>query len=308
MEWEIENQPVELVRFADQLSMNRLPPLTWSTTIFTGSGDSYSAAIFGRELTKGSARAEDPYELLTNLVFGHGETLVLVSVSGRTRTNIELARRARGKAKKTVAVTSSEGSPLARICDSSLVLQYAKAGPLTSGTASFSASLVACASLLGRLPRRFNVNESLESAMDWARGVRLSKRGLCLFVGSGVDRALAEYGACKVQEVLGLRAFAAYPDQVGHAQLFSLNPVHDNIVCINSHRGEKTRVLSESLAKSGFMVHGISLGGKDVVANSLAATFYLQHLALANAKKWNMRECAFLLDKPRLDLSNRLIY
>ncbi len=308
MEWEVEIQQTELARFANQMIKNSPSPIDWSRTVFTGSGDSYATAMFARELTNGSASAEDPYELLSNLARIRGKTVVFVSVSGRTRTNIELARKARGRAKRTIAVTSNKESPLAEICGSSIILEYGKAGPLTSGTASFSASLVACASLLDRLPRRFNVKDSLDDAREWARGARLSRRGLCLFVGSGVDRALAEYGACKVQEVLGLKAFAAYPDQVGHAQLFSLNPALDNVVCISSQGGGKTRVLSENLSKSGFAVHRIFLKGQDVVLNSLAAAFYLQDLALANAKRFGMKECAFLLDKTRLGLSNRLIY
>ncbi len=307
MEREIENQPDDLAGFADLLRMHPIAPLNASSTIFTGSGDSYAAAVFARELGEG-ARAEDPYELSTSPARARRRSIVLISVSGRTRANIELARRVRGKMKKIIAVTSSAESPLARICDGSIILQYRKAGPLTSGTASFTTSLLACARLLDTLPARLRLDMSLEKAREWARSVRLSTRGLCLFVGSGVDRALAEYGACKVQEVLGSKASAAYPEQVGHAQLFSLDRARDNVVCIDSYGGGKMRELSNGMSRSGFRVHRIFLKGEDIVARSLAISFHLQYLALFNARRKGMTECAFLQDKELLKLSSRLIY
>ena len=308
MEREIKSQPEDLVRFFNCLKKNPVALSNPSTTTFTGSGDSYAAAIFARELTKGSASADDPYELSTNLARVRNRSIVLISVSGRTRANIEVARRARGKAKRIIAVTSDLGSPLARICDSSVPLQYRKGGTLTSGTASFTASLLACAGLTHRLSGRLRLESYFEKAREWARSVQLSTTGLCLFVGSGVDRALAEYGAYKVQEVLGTKAFAAYPEQVGHAQLFSLNPNRDTILCIDTYGKGKTRELFKELSRSGFNVHRISVEGNDVPPKSIAVSFHLQHLALFNAKKRGVTECAFLRDKARLELSNRLIY
>ena len=308
MEREIKSQPEHLVRFFDWLRKNPVALSNPSTTTFVGSGDSYAAAVFARELTKGFASADDPYELSTNLARVRNRSIVLISVSGRTRANIEVVRKARGKAKRIIAVTSDWGSPLARICDSSVPLQYGKSGTLTSGTASFTASLLACAGLLRRLPGRLRLESCFEKARQWARSVQLSTTGLCLFVGSGIDRSLAEYGACKVQEVLGTKAFAAYPEQVGHAQLFSLNPNRDTILCIDTYGKGKTRELFKELSRSDFNVHRISGEGNDVLTKSIAVSFYLQHLALFNAKNRGMTECAFLRDKARLELSNRLIY
>ncbi len=308
MEREIKSQPEDLVRFFNWMRKNPVALSNPSTTTFTGSGDSYAAAIFARELTRGLASADDPYELSTDLARTRNRSIVLISTSGRTRANIELARKARGKAKRIIAVTSNLESPLARICDSSVFLQYRKSGTLTSGTASFTASLLACAGLLRRLPGRLRLESRFEKARELARSVQLSTSGLCLFVGSGIDRALAEYGACKVQEVLGTKAFAVYPQQVGHAQLFSLKPNRDTVLCIDTYGKGKTWALFRELSRSGFKVHRISVKGKDVLSKSIAVSFYLQHLALFNAKKRGMTECAFLRDKARLELSNRLIY
>ena len=45
---------------------------------------------------EGEAIASDPYELLTNIRRTRGKTLVIVSASGRTKANVELARKAKG--------------------------------------------------------------------------------------------------------------------------------------------------------------------------------------------------------------------
>jgi fructoselysine-6-P-deglycase FrlB-like protein len=308
MKWQIKKQPQDLARFADSLKRNRmLLPISTRMT-FTGSGDSWAAALFAKEAAKDVVVAEDPYELSKGLTRARNGTIVIISVSGRTRANVELATMARTKGRRTIAITSSAESPLARTCEASLILSYQKAGTLTSGTTSFTSSLVACAKLLGRLPRTIKVEQALSEAEKWASGINLPSRGLCLFVGSGVDRALAEYGACKVQEVLGLKAMATYPEQVGHSLLFSLDPAHDTVVCIDSFGKGKTRELHEHLTLSGFRVHKIFLDGKDALTNSIAIAFHLQYLSLFNAERMGLRDCAFLGNRARLELSNKLIY
>ncbi len=308
MNWEIECQPDGLAMFADNLRRNRIPLPVSSVKIFTGSGDSWAAALFAREIANGEAFAEDPYEMSAKPAFARNKTIIPISVSGRTRASIEMARKIRRRARKIIAVTSDKKSPLARTCDASIILQYSRAGPLTSGTASFTASLLACTSLLGKLPGGFGLEESLQNARKMGRLVRLPRHGLSLFVGSGVDRAIAEYGACKAQEVLGFQASAAYPEQVGHALLFSLNPHRDAIVCIDSLRDGKMEELYEHLSRSGFNAYRITTDGKDLVVNSLEACFYIQCIALFNARRYGLKDCVFLRDRSRLGLSNKLIY
>ena len=308
MKWQIEKEPEDLAKFADSLRKNRIRLPVSTRMTFTGSGDSWAAALFAKEAAKEVAVAGDPYELSRGLTHARNETIVIISVSGRTRANVELARRARIMGRRTIAVTSDAKSPLARICEASMILSYQNAGTLTSGTSSFTSSLLACAKILGMLPRTVKVEQALSGAKKWAKGLRLSSRGLSLFVGSGVDRALAEYGACKVQEVLGSKAIATYPEQVGHSLLFSLDPANDTIVCIDSLGKGKTRELQEHLTRSRFRAHKIFLDRKDVLTNSIAIAFHLQCLALFNAESIGLRDCAFLGNRSRLELSNKLIY
>src|SRR2546429_7798950 len=141
MEEEISSQAQDLPGFASQLRQKHLPKLERSSLVFVGSGDSYATAVFAQELSQGEAVASDPYELLTNINRIRGKNLVIISVSGRTKTNIELARKAKGISSSTLAITANLESPLARECDETLRLEYRTTRILTSGTISFTTSL-----------------------------------------------------------------------------------------------------------------------------------------------------------------------
>jgi fructoselysine-6-P-deglycase FrlB-like protein len=149
MEKETSYQAQDLPRFASELRQKHMPRLERSSLVFAGSGDSYAAAVFAQELSQGESVASDPYELLTSIKRIRRKNLVIISVSGRTKTNIELARKAKGIATNTLAITANPESLLARECDETLQLKYRTTGILTSGTASFTTTLLACAFLLG---------------------------------------------------------------------------------------------------------------------------------------------------------------
>jgi glutamine---fructose-6-phosphate transaminase (isomerizing) len=307
MEEEISNQAEDLPGFASQLRQKRLPNLERSSLIFAGSGDSYAAAVFAQELSRGETFASDPYELLTNIRRTRGKSLVIISVSGRTRTNIELARKAKRIARRTIAVTAHPESPLARQCDDTLELGYRASGILTSGTVSFTTSLLACAFLVGTLPRIIQTRTDLADSPLLARNLRPSTRGSFVFTGSGVNYALSLYGAAKINEVLGIKAEAAYTEQLGHAKVFTVDKKRDAIVCIASGR-DKAMKTHELLRKSGFQTSLLALSENNIVNRSLKIAIQLQRFALSLAKRERIKECAFLADKNKLKLSNRMIY
>src|SRR5437667_12403651 len=207
MEQEIHNQVEDLPAFARELgkydAFRNLDP---SSMIFTGSGDSLASSLFAHYLSEMQAFAADPFELQLYPKVAKNKTMFITSVSGKTRTNIQLARTVKGLAKKRVAITANPESPLARECDDVIRLQYRSLGILTSGTASFSASLLAVASLIRRLPKLDSLRMMERRATEWARGLRVHPRGGFLFVGSGTGYALAMYAAFKIHEVLGLSA------------------------------------------------------------------------------------------------------
>ncbi len=238
MEKEIHYQEKDLPKFASSLRKMRLEIPDPSNLVFAGSGDSYASAIFAQELSEGRALGFDPYELLSKVHMLRGKTLVIVSVSGKTRANLELARRAKKIATERIAVTSNPTSKLARECDQVVQLDYRKSGVLTSGTVSFTCGLLACAFLLGRDPRTVDIETAIRRSARWASGVRSSYEGSFLFIGSGVYYAMALYGAAKIHEVIGRNAQVQFPEQLGHSHLFALDRRHDTIVCIGS-KGDK---------------------------------------------------------------------
>ncbi len=308
MEEEIANQIEDLPRFVSQLEKQRFLHVAPSELVFTGSGDSHAVALFAQQLSDAVALASDPYELSLIPDRARGKHVVLISVSGRTKANLQLARKLKGVAREKTAVTANPDSPLGKLCDQRIILQYRSAGRLTSGTVSFTTSLLACAHILGELPAKVNVRDVMRKASEWAKGVRTPLSGGFLFVGSGVNHTLAEYGACKIHEVLGAKAGAQFPEQVGHAQLFSINRAKDTIVCIGNGGNDKTRKLASVFQQGGFRVHTIFGHSSNFVVRSLEISLHLQHLTLNLAKMRGMKECAFLVDDTRLQLSNRLIY
>src|SRR2546426_10403327 len=307
MEEEISNQARDLPGFASQLRQKHLPKLERSSLVFVGSGDSYATAVFAQELSLGEALASDPYELLTNISRIRGKNLVIISVSGRTKTNIELVRKAKRMARETIAVTANPESLLARECDQTLQLKYRTTGILTSGTVSFTTSLLACALLLGSLPRTVQIKTAFTDDALWASNLKQASKGSFLFTGSGVNYALSLYGAAKINEVLGARAEAVYPEQLGHAKLFTIDKKRDFILCISSGR-DKAKETHQLLIRDGFQSSIIEFPDGHVVNRSLKIAIYFQRLALSLAKRKGIKECAFLSDKSRLNLSNRMIY
>jgi len=309
MEQEIHNQVEDLAAFARELGKHdRFRHLDPSRMIFTGSGDSFACSLFAHYLSNMQALAADPYEVQLYPQVSKNKTVFITSVSGKTRTNIQLARKVKGVAKKRVAITSNPESPLAKECDDVIRLPYRSPGILTSGTASFSATLIAVASLIRRLPKLDSLRTIERQAAEWARRLRVHPRGEFLFVGSGTGYSLAMYAAFKIHEVLGLPAQYQQTEQLGHSQLFSLQERSDNLLFLSPSSDKKTSEVFRVLSKNGFHAYLLKGSTADPILAALQVTFCIQHLALHLARKKGLQECAFVTDKKRLALSSRLIY
>jgi len=102
-----------------------LPPLEWPSpsnrVILTGSGDSYCAALFGQWVIKERRQVFGLPALETSQAAQHfqaGDTLIGISVSGRTARVLEAAKRALAAGAQVVAVTDNLQSPLAELASS----------------------------------------------------------------------------------------------------------------------------------------------------------------------------------------------
>jgi fructoselysine-6-P-deglycase FrlB-like protein len=206
-----------------------------------------------------------------------------------------------------LAVTANPESPLARECDEALQLKYRTTGVLTSGTISFTISLLACAFLLRSLPGTVQAKITGTDAALRATNPKQAENGAFLFIGSGVNYALSLYGAAKINEVLGAKAEAIYPEQLGHAKLFTIDKRRDRIVCISSGH-DKAVETHQLLRKQGFHISILAFPNSHVVNRSLRIAIHLQQLALYLARRKRIKECAFLSDRKRLNLSNKMIY
>src|SRR2546422_11111123 len=95
-------------------------------------------------------------------------------------------------------------------------------GVTTAGTISFTCSLMACAFLFRQLPKTLNVRAILGESAHWAKSQTLGGTGSFLFIGSGVNCPLYNYGAANGREVWGAKADAEYPAAHGHARFVTL--------------------------------------------------------------------------------------
>jgi fructoselysine-6-P-deglycase FrlB-like protein len=309
MKEEIHNQIVDLPAFASELGKeHRFRHLDPSRMIFTGSGDSYASSLFAHYLSGMEAFAADPFELQLYPRMTRNKTLFITSVSGKTRTNIQLAKRVRRLAKKRVAITANPESPLAKACDDVIRLRYRSSGFLTSGTASFSATLLAVASLIRQLPKLDSLGVIEEGAVQWAQPLWVHPRGAFLFVGSGTGYSLATYAAFKIHEILGLRAHYQHTEQLGHSQILSVQEKSDNLFFLTPSSDQKTSEVFRVLSKNGFHAYLLKSGIRDPILATLQVMFCVQHLSLNLRRKMGLQECACLTDKRRLALSSRLIY
>lgn len=307
VEAEIRQQILSLPAYSDSLRRNvKQTRIDSREIVFTGSGDSYAASLFGYYCSGGLAIAADPGELARFPRLCKDKTVYIISISGRTRANLILTKKISGIAKKRIAITSDPESPLARECDGTILLPYTRNRTLTPGTLSFTLSLLAVASRIERAHALRDLSKTEASAQRWASRLRRFP-GRFIFVGSGIGYALCAYGAFKIHEILGKPADYDHTEQLGHSKIFSLKK-DDNIVCFATKGDEPTAQLSKTLAKSGFASHFLTSRSSDPVVAGLEGAFSFQLLALTLARRAGQREVAFLSSKRILELSSRLIY
>jgi len=304
IDYQIEDLPLfsaELIRRAE---IRKYDP---SKIVFTGSGDSYSSSLFAHYLSGGLATVSDPYELYRFPRNSKDKTVFITSITGRTIANVQLGRRLRIIARRRIAVTANPTSKLAQACDEIIPLKYRTRGILTSGTTSFTSSLVALAAQIQPPTILGQLDNAMKRASRWARQVKLGSRRRFVFVGSGIGHAIGAYGAFKIQEVLGMPADYQHTEQLGHSQLFSLDK-SVMIICVVIGRDEKTNALCRALRKSGFGAFMLEVNSTNTILSALEASFAVQHLALGLARDRGQIECTFLSDDKLLNLSSRLIY
>lgn len=291
---------LDMERQAADLPAMSMPEPLPGPVAFVGSGDSYVAGLAAYYLSSGRASCHHPEDIIAEPLIAHGRIACFVSVSGRTRANVLAAQAAHKAGLHTIAVTADPSSVLAKACDRVVKLSYRSAGK-TSGTISFTASLLACAWLADKIICPIDVKDIYKNAgKNAARIGNRIGQGNVVMLGDSLFYPVATYGALKFNEVLGSRAVAYPLEDFFHAPLFGAKR-NDRIITVGND--SKPAAL---LKRAGLKSFRIDCKGTEI-DSLLHAVFSMQHLVLQIAKKQKRKECYFMKDK-KLRVSSSFIY
>jgi hypothetical protein len=263
--------------------------------IFVGAGDSYAASLCASFLAGSRVLALDPYSLAESLGWAEGRPVYIISISGETRSNIELARSLKGVARLTAAITYSPKSRLAAEADRVVELPFRPRGK-SPGVASFTLSLAAALKVCG-----------VESGCDFQEVLSriASRRNLTHFAGNNEAYAASVYGVAKIYEILGGRAQASLLEEFSHMPLFSLS-TSDRVNMVESPNGHKGELLYERLKDGGYHTSLVRLeGGK--VERLYLLVFAMQMAAIDAARREGL-EIPYFLSAKKMRISDEMIY
>jgi fructoselysine-6-P-deglycase FrlB-like protein len=308
---EIKYQIDDLPAYSRYLRSLDTPPeleRTGNNCVFVGAGDSFAAAKAVEYISGFRARAFDPYDLLLKPTTVEGKHLFVISVSGRTRTNVEAAKVAHGIARRVTAITSDVHGALAEACDDVIELRFRKTGAVTPGTVSYTTTLLACYSRVRELPVMPDLGWAFDSSVKWSDTIELPTPGTVFIVGTGLGYCMAIYGAAKVYEVLGWKSQYQATEQFSHMELFSLSEGDFVLLIPASGTDEKSAQLEGLLAGGGWNVAKTSLNKDDEVVHSILASMQLQILVWRTALRLGLEECSFKRKEKNLRISDKMIY
>ncbi len=266
--------------------------------IFCGSGDSLASAMLAESFSDYIVRAVDPLDLIKNKKILKGKKAYFVSISGNTISNIKAARIS----KDSVAITRNRTSRLAKTCKSVISLDYEDSKVLTSGSIGFTASMLACVSLI----RRFGIKNAKNLFSAAKTQSRILLKNKVYIIGNQYTYPVTMYAAAKLYEVLGMDARYERIEQFSHMGLFSAR--RGDVVIIFEEKNQHNEHLASHLKKLGLDVHTPSIHSKNKIEQVLFYTFVSQFLALYDAKRKHLSDCSFITNKKIRNASSSMIY
>lgn len=267
--------------------------------VFCGSGDSLAACMLAEAYSDCRVKAIDPLDLLKNKSIAQNNDVYIVSISGRTISNIKIAKMAR----KSIAITSNPQSKLTKVCDRTIHLKFPNSDVVTAGSISFLDSALTCISLV----RSFKIKNSekiFAEAVNQAKKVNLGKRNF--FLGNLHTYPIALYGAAKLFEILGASAFYERIEQFSHMELFSSQP--GDTVFVLEPKNLHNSQLAKNIKKAGLDVICPPIKYGDKISQFLFYTFFVQLVPLFLAKKQKQKDCHFVTAKNLRKISDKMIY
>lgn len=285
---------IQKIKLQKQLSIKKQ-----KNTIFCGSGDSLAAALLAESFSNFRIRAADPLDLLKNRSIIKKNQVYIISISGNTVSNINVAKIAQS----ATAITLNKNSKLVKICSKYIALNYPNSGVFTSGSIGFITSALTCISLVSKFRLR-NVSKLFKKALTNSKKIKLGKKVFIL--GNLHTFPIAMYAAAKFYEVLGIDAHYERIEQFLHMGLFSAKQ-GDTVIIFEEKNSHNSRII-KNLKKLGlnvFQPNGIL---KDKISQIIFFTFFSQLTPLFFAKKNHQKECYFVSAKKLRAASSNMIY
>jgi len=282
-----------------------LPPLEWpvpSYRVFlTGSGDSYCAALFGKWVMEEGGHIFALPALEASQAAQHfqpGDTLICISVSGRTARVLEAAQRALAAGSHVVAVTDNLDSPLADLAtlvwpiyasppeelnDTKYTDEYAKQyigyHHDVAQTKTFWAALLTLMRGAAREPDWQVLLDHARTLLSptfyeplFNKATLWAESGQTFFLGSGWAKIATRFASYKMHEFNRLALFTGI-EEYCHT-LYFITRSRDTIVflvfdeCTAARAGEIVPTLCEFFDARIIWLQPNSLGNKFVPAGS----------------------------------------
>ena len=268
-------------------------------TIFCGSGDSFAAAMLAEAHSNNVVKAFDPLDLLKNKSLLQKNDVYVISISGKTISNIKVGKLARN----STAITSNPKSKLGNACNHVIPLKFPNSDVFTAGSISFLDSALTCISLIKKNKIK-NPKEIFKEAKKQSVEIKLGKK--VFFLGDLYTYPIAMYAAAKIYEILGKTSFYERIEQFSHMELFSTSP-GDTVIIFEQKNSHNSR-LKQNLKKAGIKVIHPTFRNSDKISQFLFYTFFSQLLPLNLAKENKQKECHFVTSKKLRKISDKMIY
>ena len=315
----IEAMEIEIRYQIDDLPNLILPGQTnLHNCVIVGAGDSYVAGLIAQYASNHIAICCNPMEIVLNpAILRNRRRIYIVSISGNTKSNILAAKISKKQNVPAIAITSKSESKLGRICDEIIELRYKSTGILTSGTISFTSSMLTCLSLVSKANNLDKLRSIYRQTNDEAESLidpNLEKLPSCIFIGEGILFPIAIYGALKISEVFGSKSYAYSFEEFCHSPIFSAKR-NDKIIILGAEQYGGTsgsrcnsKELNERLIKLSFSSAYIDCSELSLPEILLKSVMFLQLYVVKQALKHGIKNCFFLQDKNLLNLSSSFIY
>jgi fructoselysine-6-P-deglycase FrlB-like protein len=272
--------------------------------IYVGSGDSYVAGLIAEYLTNHKCRCYSPSDLF-NSRFIKDKTYCFISVTGKTKANIEVARRASQAGVRTVAVTLNRNSQLAQVCKEVVPLKITTIQTPTISFGTFVASVITCLQIVGvTIPSKFDIwqKNGLELSLNLLSSMIFPEQTVYL-LGNKTLYAIALYASLKMSEFFCTTAVAHKLEEFCHSPIFGIKKSHQLWIM-----GQNEEPISKRLRRLKLHLSYVELYRPDIFTQLFESIFFVQSLMLLMAKKYGYTRLQYVLRQDILKASSDIIY